>query len=150
MRQTSSTSSNTCPKPPTLEGTLWKAEQSTFCTPNLLTTTAQQPFPTHRCTEAVHRPDSSPCVYCQTQGHCFCFCPLFWGAPIPLLLFLKHKQGKGVGGGWTRDRGAQERRWAIAEQRGRGLGRSRVEGRWREHSVNKDGEVSGCFFLLIT
>lgn len=46
--------------------------------------------------------------------------------------------------------GAQERRWAIAEWRGRGLGRSGAEGRWRGHGVKKEDEVSGCFFLLIT
>lgn len=42
--------------------------------------------------------------------------------------------------------GAQERRWAIAEWRGRGLGRSGAEGRWRGHGVKKEDEVSGCFF----
>lgn len=126
-----------------------KAEQPKFCVSNLLTTTAQQPFPTQCFTEAARRPGSSPCVYCQTQDHCFGFCPLFWGAPLPLLLFLKCKQGKrsgwrvGMGQGGTGEE--MGNRWV----RGRGVRRSGAEGQWKGHGfITHYIKVWACFSSL--
>lgn len=80
----------------------------------------------------------------------FLFLSSLLRSPGPSVAIFKTQAGKRSG--WRVDTGlgAQERRWAITEWRGRGLGRSGAEGRWRGHGVKKEDEVSGCFFLLIT
>lgn len=80
----------------------------------------------------------------------FLFLSSLLRSPGPSVAIFKTQAGKRSG--WRVDTGlgALERRWAVTEWRGRGLGRSGAEGRWRGHGVKKEDEVSGCFFRLNT
>lgn len=84
----------------------YKKQNLKFCVPNLLTTTAKQPFPTQCYTEEVHRLQSV-CLLSDSRPLLFVSVLFSEEPPVLLMLFLKCKQGKGSG--WTRERGAQER-----------------------------------------
>lgn len=78
---------------------------------NLLTTANKRLFHTQCLPQACHK--LLQCVFTVGLEASVCFCPLLWGAPVPLLLFLhctlSGRRGRRVDSGrgqkWGQDRG---------------------------------------------